>query len=397
MNRIKELSPCYIYEEDVIKSACNELADNLKGFSFLYSIKSNPFMPVVETVAKCGFGADAASIQEVIKSSEAGMSKEMIYYSAPGKRKEELKEAIGKCTIIVDSLNEIVSINEIAKEANTVENIGLRVNPTFGMGTNASSSKFGIDLEDEESLYNTLKQCQNVKPVGIHIHLRSQVLDAHMIGEYYKSIFDLALYLKDRLEMDMEFINFGSGIGIVYDKSKDKEFDLNILRQETDQLVVKNSETLNAKLLIETGRFVVCKAGSLYLPVLDKKVSHGITYLIVPNGLNGFLRPGIANLLKKVASPDLAGMEPLFTSYNAFEVSVLNDSNEKEVVNVVGNLCTALDVIAEGLETNKAEIGDIIKISNAGSYAYSLSPLLFSSHPLPKQYLYTSEEKYIEG
>ncbi|MHD0318361.1 hypothetical protein [Fusobacterium sp. THCT1E2] len=82
----------------------------------------------------------------------------------------------------------------------------------------------------------------------------------------------------------------------------------------------------------------------------------------------------------------LTGYEPLYTCQDEFSVQVLNESAEKEKVNIVGNLCTALDVIRENAEVNHAQIGDIIEITNAGSYAYSLSPLLFSSHRIPKQY-----------
>lgn len=86
----------------------------------------------------------------------------------------------------------------------------------------------------------------------------------------------------------------------------------------------------------------------------------------------------------------------IHTCQDEFAVRVLNESTEKERVNIVGNLCTALDVIRENAEVNHAQIGDIIEITNAGSYAYSLSPLLFSSQRIPKQY-YLYGEKIFES
>lgn len=80
-------------------------------------------------------------------------------------------------------------------------------------------------------------------------------------------------------------------------------------------------------------------------------------------------------------------MEPLYTGANAFAFRVLNENVEKETVSIAGNLCTSIDMAGEGIIMNKAEIGDLIAISNAGSYGYSLSPLLFASQDPPRQFL----------
>ena len=113
--------------------------------------------------------------------------------------------------------------------------------------------------------------------------------------------------------------------------------------------------------------------------------------MIVENGMNGFLRPSITAFLMKAAENNSLtekGLEPLYTAENAFIVSVLNGETEKETSTVVGNLCTALDIIAENIELPIARIGDIVSVSNAGSYGYSLSPLLFGGHQAPKQFLW---------
>ncbi|ENY8770672.1 hypothetical protein [Clostridioides difficile] len=147
---------------------------------------------------------------------------------------------------------------------------------------------------------------------------------------------------------------------------------------------------------MESGRFIVCKSGNYYVKIVDIKVSRGKKYLIVKNGLNGFMRPIISNLIENVTcGVELEGQEPLYTSNHAFSLSVLNNLKEEEYVNVVGNLCTSLDVIANNVKLKKANIGDLISINNAGSYSYSLSPLLFSSYELPKQY-YKRKDGYIE-
>ena len=80
-------------------------------------------------------------------------------------------------------------------------------------------------------------------------------------------------------------------------------------------------------------------------------------------------------------------MEPLYTGSHAFEVRVLGDAPDFETVDVVGSLCTAMDVIAEGVRVRRAQVGDIVEVTNAGSYARTLSPLAFASFDPPGEYL----------
>lgn len=385
---IKSHVPCYLYSIPEIIEHCTSLRDAMPGFELLYSVKTNPYPEILKTVAAEGFGSDAASAREVELSQENGILPGNIYYSAPGKTKSDIDRCIDKSIIIADSLSEIMAIDEIAKKKNLKIKIGIRINPDFSMESDSIvSSKFGIDIEKMDEIKSLLERCFNLQIGGIHVHIKSQVLDPEKLGYYYDRCFEMAKILKEESGIDIEFINFGSGIGTVYDTSREKPLDLVRLSQFAEGIAKKNSATLKAKLLIESGRFIVCSAGKYYTEIVDIKESRGIKYLMVTNGMNGFMRPAIANLLKKNSfGNDIPGQEPLYTCSNAFGYRILTGEREEETVNVVGNLCTSLDVIAENIRLKKAKIGDILEISNAGSYAYSLSPLLFSSHEIPKQY-----------
>ena len=390
-------APYYVYERKMIEDACRQLKESLPGFDFLYSVKSNPFPPVLRVVRQQGFGADAASLREVEESLGCGMLPEDVYYSAPGKREKDIRGALGKCVLIADSLHELRMIQRIAAEQGKEERVGLRVHPGFAMGDAvAESSKFGIDMEQLPALRDTLRACPNLKPAGMHVHLKSQVLDAEILAGYYRNVMQLAVELREACEMDMEFINFGAGIGTVYDEVKDRPVDFAKLKAAAQEILAVNRK-LHARLLIETGRFVICRAGKYIVPVVDKKMSHGITYLIVANGMNGFMRPAIAALLEKVTEgKTLPGLEPLFTSSHEFRVRVLNGTCEQETVNIVGNLCTPLDIIKNNVTMNRTEIGDLIEITNAGSYACTLSPVQFSGQERPAQYLLTEDGQWIQ-
>ncbi len=382
----------YFYERETRDRKAEELLTKFTGYSFLYSIKTNPFPDVVQYILGKGFGADAASAAEVNLAVSLGAKPENISYSAPGKTRSDIEATIGKCTIIADSYSEINLINAIAKEKNVRLPIGVRVNPDFSMFKDTGeSSKFGIDEETLIANKNMLRSCSSVSIVGIHVHLRSQVLDESALVRYYRRIFEKAAYFKTHFDWNIAFINFGGGLGIPYSAAKDKPLDISGLGNKCLETMMEYDTLHGTKLMIETGRYLICEAGWYVTPIVDCKQSRGTKYIIVQNGLNGFLRPSLAVLLKNAAMSDLANFsaEPLFTKMDAFDFTILGkeDHVRSEIVTIAGNLCTATDVLASDIMLPKADIGDYVVVSKAGSYAYSLSPVLFSSQPGPKQVL----------
>lgn len=102
---VRENAPCYIYQKEIIDKSCQKLQEKFENIEFLYSIKANPFMPVIKTIKENGIGSDAASSNEVLLSIKAGMEKNQIYYSAPGKTMEDLQKSWDKCIFIADSFH----------------------------------------------------------------------------------------------------------------------------------------------------------------------------------------------------------------------------------------------------------------------------------------------------
>ncbi|MBU5439549.1 diaminopimelate decarboxylase [Tissierella sp. MSJ-40] len=387
----------YIYDESIISRQVKILLDNFPQFEFLYSVKTNPFAPIIHFAALKGFGTDAASVEEVIISQKAGLSYEKIFYSTPGKTRRDIEKTIDKAIIVADSYNELLLLNDIAEQKNMNIKVGLRINIDFAMDSGSClSSKFGVDENTLVKQKDFLNSLSNIKIVGIHVHLRSQVLDHSRLYQYYERIFELALFCKEILGWEMEFINFGGGLGIVYSLANDAPLDVEKLSNECEGLIRRFKDKINARLIIETGRFIICEAGQYVTRIVDIKESMGIKYLIVEKGLNGFLRPSIAELLMDYIPEDsnLKASEPLFTVKDAFEFMIPEGERSVfEKVTIVGSLCTATDIMVKDVVLPKAHIGDIVIVSKAGSYSYSLSPILFSSHSLPFQfYLKTDGE-----
>ena len=310
MKFLQQNAPCYLYEEALIKERCRALSEAMPEVDFLYSVKANPFMPVLKTIAAQGFGADAASANEVLLAQQAGIPGDRIYYSAPGKTLQDMQKVWGKCTIIADSLSELDRLEQCAAAKKEQAAVGIRVNPNFSMNdTAAVSSKFGID---EEQLKAANLCFPHLKIIGIHVHLRSQILDADLLCGYYQNCYMLAERMSGLNGVDIQFINFGSGIGTVYDSADEKPLALEKIGRTLQTLSAKNRNDLRAKFILETGRFVVCNAGTYYTRIIDRKVSCGKTYLVVQNAMNGFLRPAIAELLRqKVGAFPGNGQEPL--------------------------------------------------------------------------------------
>ena len=363
---IRKNAPCYVYQKDVIDKSCKILKEKFENVEFLYSIKANPFMPVIKTIRENKIGSDAASSNEVLLSIEAGMEKNQIYYSAPGKTMEDLKKVWDKCIFIADSFHELDLLDKLAKDHGEILEVGLRVNPNYSMkDKKAHPSKFGVD---EDKIFDFSWKYKNLKLIGVHVHVQSQILDTKLLSNYYKNTYNLALKFSKLDFVDLKFINFGSGIGVSYDK--------------------KNKKDLGAKFLIESGRFLVMNSGTYYTPVIDKKYSQGKTYLVVKNAMNGFVKASMKEMLKDALGKECErAFEPLYTGINQCEFEIIGNSLEKERVDIGGHLCTSLDLLARDIELKKADIGDILKITNAGAYSYSLSILNFASHDLPKEFL----------
>ena len=350
----------YLYDEGAILDSIERLRKSFDGVRFLYSVKANPHPGVLSCILSKGIGVDAASLREVQMGRENGLGKHDIYYSAPGKSVHDIDAALPDCVIIADSVNEVERIQTLAAGHGIVAEIGIRINPNFSFdGAVGTANKFGID---EDTVFEKLP-------------------------EWKAKVFELACRVQDALGEKLGFVNMGSGIGIPYAES-DRPVDLARLGDEMTRLMGVYRSRLSAQILIETGRFLVGKAGVYVTHVLDKKVSHGRTFVILANTLNGFVRPSMAQMVESYtvdAHPH--NSEPMYTGRNAFGFVPLADTAGTETVTVVGNLCTGTDVIAKDITLPKLDCGDVFVITNAGSYAAVLSPMQFASLTPPAQVL----------
>jgi diaminopimelate decarboxylase len=121
-----------------------------------------------------------------------------------------------------------------------------------------------------------------------------------------------------------------------------------------------------AELTIELGRYLVGESGLFVTKVIDRKVSRGRTYLIVDGGLNHHLAAtgNFGQVIRR-----------------NYPVAVNGSPAGTELVDIVGPLCTPLDMLAEQAEVQRAQIGDLVVIFQSGAYGRTASPARFLGHP----------------
>lgn len=380
-------APFYLYNGQILREQAALLRQTFPDFSVLFSVKANPFPPILQKIASLGIGADAASAGEVALALDAGISAENIYYSAPAPTAEDIHAVWDKCHIIADSFHALALMEEKAAAEDKTIAVGVRLHPAFTMdGKPQGPSKFGIDEELLWAEGDLKKKYPHLSIRGLHIHIRSQVLDVMQLGKYYENVMGLAVRLQEFLGAPLEYINFGGGVGIAYDFSRQTPLNLAELQQLVSAAREKYADRLSARLLLESGRFLTCACGTYVTEIADIKHSHGKTYYVVKNASNGFFKPVLRQLFQPYL-PESYGIsfEPFLTDADDYAIEVLSASDETEIVDIAGHLCTGADVMAKEIRVKKAQIGDLIAFGNAGSYAYSLAPLLFASQPQPRQ------------
>lgn len=374
----------YLYDGRTVLDSIAALGSSFEGVRFLYSAKANPHPSVLRCIFDEGFGLDAASMGEVSMGVKLGLAPEDIYYSAPGKSMNDLDAALEKCVIIADSAAELERIQYLAARHGVKAEAGVRINPNFTFdGEGGVSCKFGIDEDAALKKLAEWDKLKNLHICGIHVHSRSQELDTQRLCDYYGRMFELAVRCQKTLGRQLHFVNMGSGIGIPY-AATDSAVDLKKLGAHMNKLCKEYAAELpEARIFIETGRFVSGRAGVYVTHVNDVKTSLGKKYVILANTLNGFVRPSIAQMVERAS--DAAPCEPLYTGPDAFGFAPLTDETETETVTVCGNLCTGADVIAQDTALPKLKTGDVFVITNAGSYAAVLTPMQFASLTPPVQ------------
>lgn len=373
-------TPFYAYDRSLISERVQQLRAALpQDIHLHYAIKANPMPELVQHMATLVDGFDLASAGELRVALSTDMPVDKISFAGPGKTDAELNAAVDAGIIInIESENEMRRIAATAGKQGIKPKVALRVNPDFelkssGMKMGGGPKQFGIDAERIPAVLQELTKLP-LEFIGFHIFSGSQNLKEESIMEAHEKTFELALRINEHAPSPVKLLNIGGGLGIPYFPG-DKRLDLAPIGDNLSRLLPTITKALpETEIVTELGRYLVGEAGIYVCRVIDKKISRGETFLITDGGLHHHLAASgnFGQVVRK--------NYPLTIGNKA-------GSNEKEVVNVVGPLCTPLDILGNKMELPKAEVGDLVVVYQSGAYGYTASPHLFLSHPLPKQIL----------
>ncbi len=367
-------TPFYAYDRRLIDERIAWLRRVLPPTLKLhYAIKANPMPALVQHLARQVDGLDVASLGEMQAALDAGMNAVHISFAGPGKRPVELAAAIAAgITLHLESPRELETVARLGAEQGRQPRVAVRVNPDFelktsGMKMGGGSKPFGVDAEQAPALLRRIGEL-GLDFQGFHLFTGSQNLRAEAIIEAHNRIFELALRLADDAPGRVWLLNIGGGFGIPYFPG-DQPLNVQPIAANLQRwLPVMADRWPEAEVVLELGRYLVGEAGIYVAEVVDRKVSRGHTFLITNGGLHQHLAASgnFGQVIRK-NYPVVVGNRVTGT--------------EREVVTVVGPLCTPLDVLAERMELAKTEIGDLIVVFQSGAYGLTASPTAFLSHP----------------
>lgn len=373
-------APFYVYDRQLMTKRMAEMRSSLpNGLIIKYAIKANPMPAVVQHMSSLVDGLDVASAGELRVALDSGFDPINISFAGPGKMDWELKQAIAAgATLNLESENEMERAALIGDQLGIQPHVAVRVNPEFelkssGVKMGGGPKAFGVDSERVPAMLQRLGEL-NLDFRGFHIYCGSQNLSAESIIDAQNKTIDLGYRLAEHAPQPISTFNIGGGFGIPLFPGENR-LELEPIAENLEIRMRETADRLpTAKIAIELGRYLVGEAGLYVCEVVDRKISRGEVFIITNGGLHQHLAASgnFGQVLRK-----------------NFPVVVANRvvGQEREVANVVGPLCTPLDILAAQMELTAAHPGDLIGVYQSGAYGYSTSPIAFLGHPPPAQIL----------
>ncbi len=363
-------TPLFVYSADHLRARVAALRAAMpKRLAIHYAMKGNPYPPLLSLMNRLVDGFDLASGGEMELALTAGVAPERMSFAGPGKRDRELEAAILRgVTLNLESEGEAARAIKIAEWLGMVPKLAVRVNPSFdlkgsGMKMGGGAKQFGVDAARVPALVRMLLGA-GADWRGFHIYAGSQALKADAIIEMQAQTLELAGALAQQIGTAPPRVNLGGGFGIPY-FSGDEPVDIVAVGAALDDAFNALPDILkDTDFCIELGRYLVGEAGVYLTRIVDRKVSHGETFLVSDGGLHHQL----------AASGNFGTV-----IRRNYPVAIANrfDAAPEEVVSVVGCLCTPLDMLSNSAHLPRAEVGDLVAIFCAGAYGASASPANF--------------------
>ena len=361
-------TPTYCYANAALVARYQALAQAAPNALVCYAVKANDTLAVIRTFARLGAGADIISGGELRGALRAGMAPDRLVFAGPGKTREEMDLALasGVGQFNVESPAELEALAAATRAADTRAPVALRVNPDVDaethdkIATGRRGDKFGIDDADIPALYARAAELEGIEPVGLAVHIGSQLSRLAP----FEAAFDRLVTLVDSLRADghpVTRLNLGGGLGVRY-------------RDETPPdvgaygaLVERVRQRLGVSVAIEPGRWLVAPAGVLLTRVIAVKQAGERCWAIVDAAMNDLMRPA------------------LYDAWHAIEpVSEPAPGAVTVETEVAGPVCESGDVLGRGRRLPPLGPGDLLAVRDVGAYG-SVMASTYNGRPLPAE------------
>jgi diaminopimelate decarboxylase len=367
-------TPLFVYDLELIDRKVERFRAALPGVALHYAMKANPHPQVVAHLWSRVDGIDLASGGELRTALEAGAYPKAMSFAGPGKRASELELAIRHgVTLNCESEREAARTIAIGERLGLTPRIAIRINPPFeikgsGMRMGGGARPFGVDHDRVPALIRTLLDA-GVDLRGFHIFAGSQALSAEALIEAQGAALDLTEEISRETGYVPAHVNLGGGFGIPYVHGDQPVGVEQVGASLTERLNNRAQEFENTEYAIELGRWLVGECGVYLTRILDRKVSHGKTFLVVDGGMHHQLAASgnFGQVIRRNYPVAIAGRF---------------GAGAEEESSIVGCLCTPLDRLADDVMLPRAEEGDLVAVFLAGAYGLTASPQAFlSQHP----------------
>jgi diaminopimelate decarboxylase len=352
-------TPLYVYDMEYIAERVRLFSEAFAGANHLlaYSVKANGNLSILRALGELGCGADITSRGELFRALRAGIEPEKIFFAGVGKTHLEISTALdaGIYAFNVESRPELERIDEVAAEKGVRARFAIRVNPDVFASTpheytrtGHSETKFGVPWDETHGLYRWALEREHLEPVGIDVHIGSQIVEP----EPYVRALERVLELVGELAADgiaLEYLDIGGGFGISYDG--EPGMDLAALAA----VIVPTVGKSGLRLILEPGRSLVGDAGVLLTRVQYVKRSGRKTFVIVDGGMSELIRPSH------------------YGGYHAIESAVPSRFASVQTVDVVGPICETGDFLARDRAMEVPESGDVLAVRTAGAYGFAMA------------------------
>lgn len=359
-------TPLYVYSADAMRERAEMLQAAFAGVpaTLCYAVKANSSLAILKLLAGLGCGFDIVSggeLERVRRAAPEALGR--VVFSGVGKQAWEMDAALscgetgaGILMFNVESDAELDLLSARAVALGKVARIALRVNPdVFAethpyISTGLSAHKFGIAIAEARAVYARAATLPGLQPAGVSVHIGSQIREVAPFGQALARVRTLVEELRSD-GIQIEYVDAGGGFGIEYGTA---EFDPAASVASYAKVIREVMQGLEAKLLLEPGRFIVAQAGALLTRVLYTKQNGDKRFVITDAGMNDLIRPSLYQAHHEIWP-------------------VERGSGATEKVDVVGPVCESGDFFARDREMPEAQAGDLIALLDAGAYGMSLA------------------------